>query len=393
MNSRFDQVIERKNTLSLKYDFHTERNKAEDVLPLWVADMDFPIPEPVQKALQERVKHGIFGYSDGKEDYNQSVIQWFSKRFSYRPAEESLVKTPGVVYALAIAVKAFTKEGDSVLIQNPVYYPFADVIQQNNRKLVTNPLIQEYGKYRMDFEDLERKIQKYAIRLMFLCSPHNPVGRVWTKEELLHLGEICFRHGCIVVSDEIHCDFVFSSHEHIPFPSLSKEWEQQSILCTAPSKTFNLAGLQISNIFIANPQLREQFIQESEKNGYSQCNIMGLIACQTAYEQGEAWLEELKTYLRGNISYLQGFIQQYLPKIRYFPQEATYLAWLDCSALFDTQEELESFIEEKAKLWLDSGTMFGEEGKGFMRLNLACPKVILERAMEQLRKAYEELEF
>lgn len=386
MTYNFDEIIDRKNTNSIKYDFAAERGKPKDILPLWVADMDFRTPSPIIEALVKAAQHGIFGYSDTKEKYFWSVYNWYNTRFNWSVKREWLVKTPGVVYAIATAIRALTDEGDAVMIQQPVYYPFSDLILANQRKLINNPLIYKNGKYYMDFEDFEEKIIKHKVKIFILCSPHNPVGRVWTKEELTRVGDLCIKHNVMVISDEIHGDFTYKGIKHFVFADLKPEYLNNSIICTAPSKTFNLAGLQVSNIFIPNRDIRKKFKEEMKRTGYSQLNTMGLIACQAAYEHGAPWLEELKEYLEGNLEFIRNFLAERLPQIKIVEPEGTYLVWLDCRALNLCEEELEDLIVNKAKLWLDGGTMFGREGEGFQRINIACPRVILEKAFLQLEE-------
>ncbi|MCI8466392.1 MAG: pyridoxal phosphate-dependent aminotransferase [Lachnospiraceae bacterium] len=383
----FDKVVERRGTNSLKYDFAKERGKREDVLPLWVADMDFPVAPGITKRLRKALDHGIFGYSDGKEDYFAAVSAWYREKFGWETKEEWLIKTPGVVFALAAAVRAFTEEGDGILLQQPVYYPFSEVIENNHRKLVNSPLKEIHGHYEIDFEDLEQKIIKNRVKLFLLCSPHNPVGRVWEEAELKRLGELCLNYGVVVVSDEIHSDFTYPGHVHRVFASLSKALADISVICTAPSKTFNIAGLQVSNIFIPNPALRETFKEAMASAGYSQVNLMGLLACQAAYETGEEWLSECKQYLLGNLSFVRDYLEKNLPEIKLIEPEGTYLAWLDFRSLGLTEEEREELIVNRAGLWLDSGAMFGADGEGFERVNLACPRCVLEKALNQLFKA------
>ncbi|HOK42364.1 MAG TPA: MalY/PatB family protein [Thermoclostridium caenicola] len=391
MQETFDTIIDRKNTDSIKYDFAVRRGLPEDVLPLWVADMDFRTPPCVIEALVEKSRHGIFGYSDTREDYFEVLHDWFSRQFGWQIRPEWLVKTPGVVYAICAAIRSLTNEGDAVLIQEPVYYPFSGSIRANGRKLVINQLVYSEGKYNIDFDDFEEKIIRNKVKLFILCSPHNPVGRVWTKEELLKLGDICLKHGVIVVADEIHADFTYPGHRHQVFVNLKPEFSDITITCTAPTKTFNLAGLQISNIFIANQAIRRKFKQEIVRSGYSQPNIMGIVACRAAYKDGGPWLEELKQYLKGNLDYLREFLEQRLPRIKLVEPEGTYLVWLDCSALGLDDNALEDFIVNKARLWLDSGTMFGAGGEGFQRINIACPRAILEQALTRLESAVNRL--
>jgi cystathionine beta-lyase len=387
MNYDFDTVIERRGTNSLKYDFAKERGKREDVLPLWVADMDFQTAPEILKRLEQTVHHGIFGYSEGKNEYFLAVQNWYREYFDWKVEQDWLVKTPGVVFAIAAAVRAFTKEGEAVLLQQPVYYPFREVITDNHRVLVNSPLIQVNGHYEIDFKDFEEKIVQNQVKLFLMCSPHNPVGRVWTKQELLKIGEICLRHGVIVLSDEIHSDFVYDGHHHHVFAGLSPELEKITVTCTAPSKTFNLAGLQISNVFIPNPELRKRFQAAVAAAGYSQVNLMGLVACQAAYEEGRPWLEQLKSYLAENLAYLRAYLQEHLPEIKLVEPEGTYLIWLDFRGLGLTESQLEDLIVNKAHLWLDSGAIFGIDGEGFERINIACPRSILHQALEQLKNA------
>lgn len=383
----FDRIIERRGTDCLKYDFARERGKPEDVLPLWVADMDFQTAPEIVEALEQRVRHGIFGYSEGKEGYFQAVQSWYERRFGWEVKRNWLVKTPGVVFALAAAVRAFTEKGDAVLIQQPVYYPFSEVVLDNERRLVNSPLRIVEGHYEIDFHDLEEKIAGEKVKLFLLCSPHNPAGRVWKEWELRKVGELCQKYGVLVVSDEIHSDFVWQDNQHRVFASLCPEHEQTTITCTAPSKTFNLAGLQISNIFIPNTELRRKFRKEVGAAGYSQLNTLGLVACQAAYEKGEVWLEEAKAYIWDNYLFLKDYLERRMPQIHAFPLEGTYLVWLDFRELGMTEPEREEVIVKKAHLWLDSGAMFGVDGEGFERINIACPRKTLEQALNQLEEA------
>ncbi len=389
-NLDFDTVIERRNTRSLKYDFAVERGMSEDILPMWVADMDFKTSSYIEDALAERVREGVFGYSEVKTPYFEIVRDWMVKRHGWQPREEWLVKTPGVVTALAMAVKAYTEPGDAVLIQLPVYYPFAEVIEDNGRRVVSNTLYRgEDNRYHMDFEDFEEKIVQHKVKLFLLCNPHNPVGRVWTAEELTRLGDLCVKHGVIVVSDEIHEDFVFQG-KHQVFAGLKKEYEERCIVCTSPSKTFNLATMVLSNIFIPNRDLRKRFRKQLDAAGISQLGVMGLIACETAYSRGEEWYLAMHAYVRGNIVYVKNYVEQNLPGVTMAEHEGTYLVWLDFSGTGLSETKLEDMIVNRAKLWLDGGTMFGESGKGFQRINVACPRSILEEAMGRLKKVLRE---
>ena len=387
MKYDFSQVIERNNTLSIKYDFAKERKKPSGLLSLWVADMDFPVAQEIKDALIERCNHGIFGYSEVKTPYYEVIAKWYQEKFNWSTKKQWLVKTPGVVAAIANAIRAFTNIGDAVLIQKPVYYPFFLTIEDNQRKVVNNSLVYKNGRYEMDFVDFEEKIISHKVKLFVLCSPHNPVGRVWNKEELLKIGDICLKHKVIVVADEIHADFVYHGHQHQVFANLKTDYQEITVTCTAPSKTFNIAGLQVSNIFIANENLRKKFKQELKKTANADINVMGLIACQAAYSQGEDWLRQVKIYIAENLEYVKNFLRDNLPQVKLVEPEGTYLLWLDFRELNLTEEELEDLIINKAKLWLDGGTMFGVEGLGFQRINIACPRKILEQALEQLVQA------
>ena len=383
----FDTVPNRRGTNCFKYDFAREMGMPEDVLPLWVADMDFPTAPAVLERLHALAEHGIFGYTGVKDAYFSAVHNWYAQRFGWETQRSWLVTTPGVVFAIAIAIRAFTQKGDAILIQQPVYYPFANKVTENDRQLVVNPLVLKNGRYEMDFADMERKIVDYHVKMLLLCSPHNPVGRVWTKEELLRVGEICQKHGVLVVSDEIHADFTYAGHTHRVFASVKSEFADFTITCTAPSKTFNLAGLQNSNIFIPNRQLRHAYKKELSACGCGGTNCMGMAACQAAYEAGVDWLEQLKQYLAGNLAYIRQFLREKLPDIALIEPEGTYLVWLDLRKLGLTEQQQRQLIVQDAKLWLDTGTLFGQGGEGFERINIACPRATIEQAMQRLEHA------
>lgn len=395
-NLNFDQVIDRHGTLSLKYDFARERGKLkdgepDDLLPLWVADMDFKSSSYIQDALKEMAEFGVFGYSEVKEDYFEVLQSFYARRHHFDiPNSSWMIKSPGVMVVLALAIKAFTKPGESVLIQNPVYMHFEDAIRVNGRKTVSNDLVRgEDGRYHIDFEDFERKIVDNGIKLFLLCSPHNPVCRVWTREELERVAEICLRHHVLVVSDEIHGDFIFSG-EHIPFASLSKEVSDITVTITAPTKTFNLAGLQIAHAFIGNPKLRRAISHEMDATAYSQVSLPGLVAARAAYTHGEVWLDSMLEYLKGNIQFVDEFVRKNLPAVKLIPMEATYLAWLDFNGTGKSDSEIEDRILHRARLWLNSGSRFGECGRGFQRMNLASPRSILQEALVRIVKAFED---
>ena len=328
-NLNFDEIVERRGTDCLKYDFAKRRGKPEDVLPLWVADMDFKTSSYVVDALIERAEHGIFGYSDTQEEYFNAVAGWMERHHHWKIREEWLIKTPGVVFALAMAVKAFTEPGDSVLIQQPVYYPFSEVIRDNDRVIVSSDLILgEDNRYHIDLEDFEKQIVDHDVKMFLLCNPHNPSGRVFTKEELTGMGDLCVKYGIKVVSDEIHNDFVFQG-EHTVFAFVKKEYEDLCVVCTSPSKTFNLASMLISNIFIPGEKMRKKFQHEVDATGISQLSALGIVAAQTAYEKGDEWYHAMLSYVRENIAYVKAYIADHMPGVNVIDGEGTYLLWLD----------------------------------------------------------------
>ena len=386
----FDRIYDRKGTSCLKWDFGLKRKGRGDLLPLWVADMDFKLPDEVIEDLVKRAEHGFFGYTDPDDDYLFSVRDWFKRRHGIDFGAEEITVVPGVVYAIAQAIRAFTDVGDSVLIQQPVYYPFEEMISLNKRKLVNNQLVYRNGKYEIDFEDFEKKIVENDVRMFLLCSPHNPVGRVWTGAELEQIARICYRHDVFVFADEIHSDFAFKGHEHVSFYSLDKRYHEKLILGTSASKTFNLAGLQVANIIIPDENVRRAFRNANEAAGYSQVSVMGLVATRSAYEKGEQWLEELLEYLQGNVDYVRNYLRENLPKLKLIEPEGTYLIWLDFSEVTDDPKKLKELIVDKARLWLDAGIIFGKETALFERINIACPRGILQQAMHQLKEAMDQ---
>lgn len=380
----FDTVIDRKGTRSLKYDFAVRRGKPKDVLPLWVADMDFQTSSYITDALEDMVKHGVFGYSESEEHYFGAVQNWMERHYNWHVKESWMTKTPGIVFALAMAVKAYTQENDAVLIQPPVYYPFKEVVEDNHRRLVNNTLVLGGdGTYTIDYEDFEKKIIEENVKLFILCNPHNPVGRVWTKEELERLGDICLKHGVFVVSDEIHADFVFE-RKHTVFSEGKEAYRDISMICTSPSKTFNIAGLQISNIFISNPEKATAFRRQVAAAGYSQVGLPGLVACEAAYRHGDEWLEGVLAYIKANAEFTRAYLQEHLPRVKMTKLEGTYLVWLDFRDYGLTDKELDEKILNQAGLWLDSGAVFGKCGEGFQRINIACPRKTLHQALDRL---------
>jgi cystathionine beta-lyase len=390
-NLDFDRVIDRKGTNSLKYDYAIKRGKPADILPLWVADMDFQTSSYVQDAIIRQAEHGIYGYSEPLDGYFGAVSMWMKNHFNWEVKERWLLRTPGVVFALAQCVKAFTEKGDGVMIQQPVYYPFSEVIQDNGRRIIDNTLIydRETRTYRMDIEDFEKKLISEKVRLVFICNPHNPVGRVWTRKELETIGDICHKHNAVIVSDEIHQDFVHKGHHEV-LVNIKEEYRDNVITCTAPSKTFNIAGLQISNLFIPNPRLKKRLRDEINATGYSQLNAVGLVASETAYRYGEQWYQGVLKYIQGNIEFTKNYLEDNIPQIQMIEPEGTYLVWLDFSDLHLSAEAQEELVVKKAGLWLDSGAIFGDAGKGFERINVACPRRTLEMALVKLKDAIEK---
>lgn len=392
MPYNFDKYIDRHNTSCIKYDFAAERGYPQGILPFWVADMDFRTPQAVIEELTQRVQHGIFGYTDPKTQYQQTLSEWFKAHHGWNPSKDSLTITPGVVFAICTAIRAFTKTGDAVLLQQPVYYPFSEAISGNGRKLVDSPLLLKDGHYEIDFTDFEQKICENNVKLFLLCSPHNPVGRVWRKNELERIAEICLRHNVLVVADEIHHEFVRPGFSHTVFSSLSPEISEITVTCTSPSKTFNLAGLQISNIFISNPELRQKFRREVAAAGYSQANSLGLFACEAAYRNGAEWLNELLAYIEKNYQRTRAFLADNLHQIKIIEPEGTYLLWLDFRSLELTDAELDRRIINEANLWLDSGHIFGQAGSCFQRINIACPWSVLKKALQNLANTFNQTE-
>lgn len=387
----FDKIISRKDTHSVKHDHSYISKHANQTFPLWVADMDFRAPSSVLKALHHQVEHGIFGYTKMSRTYATAIERWFSTRHDWNISSSWLLQTPGVVFALSMVIQSLTRKGDSIMVQTPVYPPLFEMVTKNNRHLVRQALVYDDNNYHIDFDDFEKKIMEHKVKLFILCSPHNPVGRVWTKDELEKMAEICLRNKTIVCSDEVHADFVYPESRHTVFASMSPEISDMTITCTAPSKTFNLAGLQISNIIITNPQHRKTLKNHIQACGYSPTNRLGMIACESAYLHGEKWLDELIRYLHGNVKWLQDQFEEHIPQIKFIPPQGTYLAWLDCQKLGIEADQLDSFFINQAGMHLSSGSSFGDGGKGFQRLNFACSRIILKQAFRQLETAIRSL--
>lgn len=386
----FDEVIDRTGTHCLKFDCLPE-GSAPDALSLWVADMDFPCADPILEALHQRIDRKIFGYTSyNNDECKDAVCGWFRKRFDWDVEKDDIMFSPGVVPAIAYLIYALTNEGDGVIIQRPVYYPFTKKIEANGRKVVNNALICEDGAYRMDYEDLERKMADPANKGMIFCSPHNPVGRVWTEEELKRLVDICRKYDKWIISDEIHFDLTRKSVVHHPLLKVAPEYKDRIIVCTAPSKTFNLAGMQTSNIIIPNPEYKKKWNRVvDECFSAASCNPFGLAAIVAAYQDGENWLEQVRDYLDGNVAYVKDFVARHLPKARMADAQGTYLVWLDFREYEADPVKLEQLMQKKAKVALDEGYIFGEEGFGFERINVACARSVLADCMERIRAALE----
>lgn len=379
MKYDFDTQISRRGTDSYKWD----SAKSEDVLPMWVADMDFRTAPAIVDALERRVKHGIFGYTRVPDSFYKAVTDWFARRHGWTIDREWIIYTSGVVPAISAVIKALTVPGDKVVVQTPVYNCFFSSIRNNGCEIVTSPLLHTGNTFAMDYDDLEKKVADPKVKALLLCNPHNPAGRVWRREELVRLGEICIRHGVTVISDEIHCELVFPEHSYTPFVSISDEFLQHSVTCISPSKAFNIAGLQIANIVCADAFLRAKIDRAINDNEVCDVNPFGVIATQAAYNEGEEWLEQLLEYLYANYLYMQQFCREHLPDFPITVLEGTYLVWMDCRVLDIPSETLEQRLVDEAGLWLNAGTMYGAEGEGFMRWNIACPRAMLVKGLKR----------
>ena len=382
----FDKVIDRTNTECIKYDQRDTIFGRADVIPMWVADMDFPTADFIREAVIERAKGDVYGYTFREDAYYESIVQWIERHHQWKTKKEWMSFTPGVVNAFNMAVMGLTKEGDEIIIQPPVYHPFFYAVNNHNRKLVQNTLVDTEDGYVMDYDLLEK--QAKTAKMLILCNPHNPVGRSWRKEELLRLGEICMRNNVLVFSDEIHCDLVMPGFKHTPFASLSEEFAQNSITAHAASKTFNLAGMATSTVIIPNEELRNKFVDFVHSTESDLGNIFGKIATKTAMEKGDEWHSQLINYIKGNIDYATDFIRKEMPKVRIHETEATYMIWLNFKDYGFGDEELNRKLVFEAGVGLNSGSLFGKEGECCMRMNLACPRSIVETALMQMREVF-----
>ena len=388
MNTKydFDQIIDRSNTNSVKVDALERVFGSKDVIPLWVADMDFLSPPEITEGLKKRVEHGIFGYVEPGDGYFSSIINWLKNRHDWSVSKENITFIPGVVKGFAFAIDVFTNDSDKIIIQPPVYPPFKGTTEDLNREIVNNPLIFKDGQYSMDFDNL-REVAKTGCKMLILCNPQNPSGRIWTKEELSELAEICFDNDIIVISDEIHSDLALPGNKHVPFATVSEKAAQNNITLMAPSKTFNIAGIVSSFAVVENEDIRKKYFDYLLARQLNEGTIFGYLAAQYAYEYGDEWLDQAIEYIQKNIDFVDDFLQNHIPQIKVIRPEASFLIWLDCRDLNLSQPELENFFIHKAKLGLNSGTMFGKEGEGFMRLNVGCSRITLEKALNNLKKA------
>jgi len=403
MKYDFDREVSRKGTNSVKWEFiqeeqdplhwkHTDEFFGENrILPMWVADMDFPGPEPVVRALVARAEHGIYGYTAATESYYGTIAHWVKRRHRWEIAPEWICTTPGVVPALNMLVRTFISPGDRVLIQPPVYYPFFSAIENNEGEVIANPLIYERGRYHMDFADLEKKAKDPKVKLAILCSPHNPVGRVWSREDLIRFGEMCLKNNVLIVSDEIHGDLIYKGYVFTPFASISENFAQLSITCTGPTETFNMAGLQTSVVIIPNAELRSKFERTLRSNGLFGIGTFGVVALQAAYDHGEEWLEQVLDYIENNFRYLEEYVCRHIPEITVVRPEGTYLVWLDCRRLGLDKWKLRRLILNEARVYLDEGFIFGQEGEGFERINIACSRSVLVEALDRIKNAINRL--
>lgn len=390
MNYNFDTIIDRSNNYAAKWSEMAKKYGTNDLLPMWVADMDFKAAPCIIDALRDRLEQGIYGYTTRPNSYNESIVNWVDRRFGWNIKSEWLVFSPGVIPTISILIQELTNEGDKIMIQEPVYSPFNSVVKDNKRELVISPLKKlEDGNYVMDFEDIESKIKD--VKLFILCNPHNPVGRVWTKEELKQLGDICIKHNVKVISDEIHSDIIFKGYKHTPFASICKEFEQNSITCMAPTKTFNIAGLQMSQVILPNEEDYKILDSAFARIDIRRNNAFSLVATEAAYNHGEDWLIDFLDYLEGNMDFAVKYIEENMPKLKVKKPQGTYLLWVDFSELGLSDEEVSKVLVEKAKVALNNGPSFGIGGQGYQRINLACPRAMVEEGLTRIKNAIDSL--
>ncbi len=381
MEYNFDDIIERRDSGSYKWDTMED----PEVLPMWVADMDFRVAKPIINALKKKTEHGVFGYSIQTEEFYNAVIGWFDRRHNWKIDRKWISHCPGIVPALHFLSKAFVKPGDKIMMHSPVYYPFFGSALKNDIEVVFNKLIYKSKRYEIDFEDFERTAKDPNVKAFYLCSPHNPGGRTWSREELERMGKICTDNGVLVVADEIHCDLVFPGRKNVSYGTLPEYIADNSIICVAPSKTFNLAGLQTSCLIIRNPDIKKRYDQFLARLGIMRPNVYGIVGLTAAYTNGDEWLEQLLVYLNDNLTFLKNYLKTYIPQVKIMEPDATYLVWMDFSELNIDSERLHNILLKEGKVWLDEGYMFGEAGKGFERINIACPRTVLEEGLNRIR--------
>ncbi|MBZ0965803.1 pyridoxal phosphate-dependent aminotransferase [Clostridioides difficile] len=386
MNYNFNEIVDRSNNFSSKWSEMEKKYGTNDLLPMWVADMDFKAAPCIIDSLKNRLEQEIYGYTTRPDSYNESIVNWLDRRHNWKIKSEWLIYSPGVIPAISLLINELTKANDKIMIQEPVYSPFNSVVKNNNRELIISPLQKlENGNYIMDYEDIENKIKD--VKLFILCNPHNPVGRVWTKDELKKLGDICLKHNVKIISDEIHSDIILKKHKHIPMASISKEFEKNTITCMAPTKTFNIAGLQSSYVILPDEKYYKLLDDAFTRIDIKRNNCFSLVATEASYNNGESWLESFLEYLESNIDFAIKYINENMPKLKVRKPEGTYLLWVDFSALGLSDEELESILVQKGKVALNQGNSFGIGGGGYQRINLACPRSMLEEALIRIKNA------
>lgn len=386
MNYNFNEIVDRSNNFSSKWSEMEKKYGTNDLLPMWVADMDFKAAPCIIDSLKNRLEQEIYGYTTRPDSYNESIVNWLDRRHNWKIKSEWLIYSPGVIPAISLLINELTKANDKIMIQEPVYSPFNSVVKNNNRELIISPLQKlENGNYIMDYEDIENKIKD--VKLFILCNPHNPVGRVWTKDELKKLGDICLKHNVKIISDEIHSDIILKKHKHIPMASISKEFEKNTITCMAPTKTFNIAGLQSSYVILPDEKYYKLLDDAFTRIDIKRNNCFSLVATEASYNNGESWLESFSEYLESNIDFAIKYINENMPKLKVRKPEGTYLLWVDFSALGLSDEELESILVQKGKVALNQGNSFGIGGSGYQRINLACPRSMLEEALIRIKNA------
>ena len=390
MKFNFDKIIDRTNNFSAKWSEMNKNFGTNNLLPMWVADMDFLTAPCVMEALKDRLEQGIFGYTTRPSSYNESIVNWLDNRFSWKINQEWLMFSPAVITSISLLIQNLTQKNDKIMIQEPVYSPFHSIVESNERNLVISPLVKlDDGSYVMDYEDIESKIKD--VKVFILCNPHNPVGRVWTREELTRLGEICLKHNVLVISDEIHSDIILKNHKHTPFASISKEFRENTITCMAPTKTFNLAGLQSSFLVISNPYYYEVMDKAFSILDIKRNNAFSLVATEAAYNYGEDWLYELIKYIEDNVDFAIDYIKNHIPQLKVKKPEGTYLLWVDFSNLNVDKKDLKNALINKGRIALSDGSSFGIGGDGYYRINLACPRSMVLEGLKRIEFAIKSL--